>query len=303
MEDFRKYLLIPLALTVASWAVADYLKLPLEPRIALVVSLALVAILAGLPFRKPLQQVSQQKPMSGWRRRSTWLSVGIISCSLVAFFAGLIGYRQALRATQSTNKEPKPDAGNSDPLGNPGKSNPPPGTKPDKTDVKVSSEVDLFLSKYVNNSIKRTPGKPRWAFAAADQTRSTVPEFDSAIASALADAGLGTVDLLRPTLITDDKLAELYDPDPILMRRLGEFCDGVIVAIADAHPVRNTGISDLNTVEVSMRVRVIPFTNGSASKAFSILERGAGFTTDEAERNARQRTGKDLKEQLSVALR
>jgi hypothetical protein len=163
--------------------------------------------------------------------------------------------------------------------------------------------VDLFLKKYVNNGIKRTSGKPHWAFAASDQTRRTIPEFDSAIASALTDTGLGNVDLLRPSLVSDGNLGELYDPDPILMHSLAQFCDGIIVAIADSQPVLDAGVPGVHTVELSARVRVIRLTNGSANTAFSILERGAGFTVGEAERNARQRAGESLKRQLSAVLR
>src|SRR5260370_37776291 len=124
MEDFRKYLLIPLALTVASWAATGYLKLPIGPRVTFVISLALVAILAGLPFRKPSQDTAPQKPISRWRRQSTWLTAGIVICSLAAFFSGMIGYRQSPKATQSINQStanslpsgPQPGPANSDPL-------------------------------------------------------------------------------------------------------------------------------------------------------------------------------------------
>jgi len=169
--------------------------------------------------------------------------------------------------------------------------------------VSVPSDVDRFLDKYVDQGIKRTSGKPHWAFAASDQKRSTIPEFDSAISSALTDAGIANIALLRPSLVSDGKLGKLYDFDPIVMRRLSKFCDGIIVAIADSHLVTDMGVTDLSTVELSVHVRVIPFSNGSPNKAFSILERGAGFTPTEAERNARQRAGENLKKQLSAALR
>jgi hypothetical protein len=309
MEDFRKYLLIPLALTVASWAATGYLKLPLEPRAAFVISLAFVAILAGLPFREPSEKASPPKPVFTWQSRATWLTAGIVSCCLAALVSGMIGYLLSPKATQPLNEPrttsmpsgPQPAPGDPDTRVKRRKADSPPGTELGKADER-RSEVDLFFEKYVNNGINRTSGKPHWAFVASDQTHTTMPEFDSAIASALAEAGFRNVDLLRPSLVNDGKLGELYDPDPILMRRLAGFCDGIIVAIADSHPVEHTDVTDINTVELSIQVRVMPFTDGSVAKAFSVLERGAGFTVGEAERNARQRASESMKQQLSVAL-
>lgn len=311
MKEFRYYLLIPLALALASWAATGSLKLPPVPLVTFIISLALVAILAGLPFQESSKDTTTQAPRPRWQRRSTWLTTGIVCCSFLAFFSGVIGYLRAPKATQSINQSstdpsassPRPAPANSGPPVNQGKASSSSGTKPVVGDVGVLSDVDLFLGKYVNKGVNRKSRKAHWAFAASDQTRSTVPEFDSAIASALTEAGLANIALLRPSLVGDGKLGELYDLDPILMRRLSEFCDGIIVAIADSHPVRDTGVPDVSTVELSMHVRVIPFTNGSTNKTFSIMERGAGFTAGEAERNARQRVGDSLKQQLSAALR
>lgn len=153
--------------------------------------------------------------------------------------------------------------------------------------------------------MEKGPGKTgttRWTFLGADQNRAQYGEFDSAAHAGLEQVGLKIIPVFRSSLVRDGRLDELYDADPELMRKLADVCAGIVVAKIAVQNGPQTSEQDIQTVEVSMEVRVIPLHDGMVTKAFSILERGAGFSKNEATMNARQRAADSFQKQLIKAL-
>jgi hypothetical protein len=247
-------------------------------------------------------------PRHGGRAFTAYLAVTFLCFALAVVF-GLLGMRarDAVRsATASLPSKPKVQRDTSPPpTGVDSERKVTPTTSlPTHAPVRpaiAAPETDHFLERYVDTGLGHRTDRPQWAFVISDGNHSAFPELGDAAAEAITSAGYRNVALFRPALVRDGKLEDLYAADPVLLKRLGPFCDGVIVAVAEQTPIPDTGVQGLLTVEIAVRVRVITTPSGSIRKEFSVLERGAGFTAHEAERNARERAAQDLRRQLEAS--
>jgi hypothetical protein len=305
MESFRKDSLIPLAVAAASVGAQAYLQIRSGYLITFVSSMVLVALFAGLPFHEPHKD---DVPLSDSYRAGTHrpvaFTLAIIAFCLVALISGILGYIDG--RTKASHGLP-PSLGGNDSSPSLQKETPSPSTPEKAGSAETAggasdigrSDVDEFVRKYVDLGASSKKGLPRWAYAISDEDGSDLPELNEAIGEAIIESGNQRVALFRPLLMRDGRVQDLYDGDPVLMRKLGQFCDG-IVAGKIVSSVLQAQTEGMLTIELSAHIRVISVPSGVIKREFPVLERGAGFSLQEGKGNARERAARSLKEQLKL---
>jgi hypothetical protein len=309
MKIFLEKYVMPLGAAPITWAITEKLQLNLRYQIAVIAFGVLAGFFASCAIAD--EKTSDPAPESTHRSRVAFIAYLFIMLLCIGFVVLFIyvGTRARLAVPSATSlPSPKPQVprdssptstgSDSKPKVAPTRAAPSHAPAPQATPV---PQMDEFLQRYVDTNLGPRTDRPQWAFVVSDGNHSAFPELGAAAAESITEAGYRNVALFRPALVRDGNLEELYGADPVLLRKLGPFCDGVIVAVVEQTPVPDTGVQGLSTVEVAVRVRAIAAPSGTVKKEFSVLERGAGFTAHEAERNARERVAQDLRQQLKAS--
>ena len=300
---------MPVCAGPITWAITEKLQLNLRYQIAVIAFGVLAGFFASCAIAD--EKTSDPAPDSTHRSRLAFIAYLFVMLLCIGFVMLFIyvGTR-ARRAVPSVtslpppkthvprDSSPTPTGTESEPKVSPISAAP---SLPPALQATPVPKMDEFLQRYVDTKLGPRTDRPQWAFVISDGNRSAFPELGAAAAESITEAGYRNVALFRPALVRDGKLDELYGADPVLLRKLGPFCDGVIVAVVEQTPVPDAGVQGLLTVEIVVRVRAIAVPSGTVKKEFSVLERGAGFTAHEAERNTRERVARDLRQQLKAA--
>jgi len=273
MRAFIEKYILPLAVTILVVVLTGQLRIEPPYRYA-VMALAVLAAIFGCLYAQTYERKTQadepvttSTPTIYTRRRLT--AIGVCCCILSAALFLYIGTRPSM----PTIPDPPTD----------------------------SDQLDSFMRKYVDASTPPKAGQDRWAILISDGSHSTFPELNNAAYAAIKQAGYSDDPIFRPSLIRDGKFGEIFDADPNLVRKLGEVCDGFIVAKVQSNLIQDPRMDGMYTDELSLQVRVIPAPSGAARKEFTVLANGAGVTSTEAETNARERAADSLKQKLKAA--
>ena len=289
MRAFIEKSVLPLAVTILAVLLTGQLRVEPPYRYALMASAVLAAIFGGLYLQtyegKALakEPITTLTPTDDTRRRFT--GIGVCCCILLAV---LFGYK-GTRPSRST--PPAPPTGS--------KAQPP---VPPASTGSTADQLDSFIRKYVDTSAPPKAGQIRWAILISDGNQPSFPELNNAASAAIREADYSDDPIFRPSIIRDGKFDEIFDADPIFVRKLGEVCDGFIVARVQSNLIKDPTIDGMYTDELSLQVRVIPARSGAARQEFPVLEKGVGFTSTEAETNAQGRAADSLKRRLKDTL-
>lgn len=161
-----------------------------------------------------------------------------------------------------------------------------------------SSFIERFVEVYIDGSDVAGASSRRWTYATADEQRSHLPEVDSVLRETIEREGYQPVQIFRQAFFRDGKIAEMYDADPMLLRKLAKFCDGIILGMAK-HSVPPAPIPGMYATELVLQVRVLSPSQAVVRREFQVLERGSGFTKEEAESVAREHVAQSLKSQIA----
>ena len=166
----------------------------------------------------------------------------------------------------------------------------------------VVSEEDEFVQKYLAKDVGSGGSAPRWAILIAGREATSYLQLNSAVADVLSEKGYQRVSVFRRSLLQDARYEVLYAADPFLIRRLREYCDGIIVGTVHSALRRDATAEGLLTAELSLNVRVIATATGGIRNEFSICENGAGFSSAQAQAHAEERLARSLEAKLQVAV-
>jgi hypothetical protein len=278
-------------MVLAGWVMQDYLKLTTGPRRIFMSVTILMAVLLMIGFPSD-DQVSKNR--INRLSRPAWF-VTMVVAFVVAVGSGFYGYRSdrkgeipsppselSLRAPVAASiQKTYPERVGGSPRAS-------------------SSPVDEFMRKYVDGDGTAT-GKRRWTVITSADADATLPDVKSALGEELRRAGLQPVTIFRPQLVSDGKLEALYDPEPALLRSLSSLCDGIVVAVGNSRELPDVQIQGLHTVEFSVQVHVIAISNGFR-KDIPAVERGAGYSLEEAKAVARKHVEQVLGAQVHEVL-
>lgn len=304
MKTFLEIVLIPLVGSLVVLLFNPNVKIWWVWKFTAGVGLAVVA-LALASFAERLTTESTH-PITGRRRQTLAIAIVVLLVA-VGYLSGYLGVSQPVDEGKSALPGPEavpvvtipnlaePEAMQASEKGRPD------GAK--LTGSPHDPGEESFAQKYLAKDSSPDGGAPRWAILIAGSDPMSYPELNSAAAGALSEKGYQRVSIFRPSLVQDGKHKEVYAADPLLMRTLSEYCDGVIVATVDSALRKETSVEGLLAVELSAQVRVILPKSGAIKDEFSLHETGAGFSSAQAHKHAEARAATSLQTRLGMVLR
>ncbi len=181
--------------------------------------------------------------------------------------------------------------------GTPATSNEPARREP-KEDVSPevsSSPEDIFISKYVTNDREQyRPGA--WTVIIADGDR--FPTIPAAAENALSEQGYAVRPLFRSTLLQDrDAYEELYSGNPVLLKHIARFRDGILVGKLRSEITHDDSL-DVFTAHLFGDFRVLSARSASVEGHLTFNEIGPGVSESEANHAAQKSMADKLKQQI-----
>jgi len=285
MELFLERFLIPMAASLVVFLITAKLQLGAPLRVGAIVGVAAIAYLvASVAERLPGRE-----------------AVGPSQSSFESRAVGNVSPQPPPRAAEvatSNKADGQPAARSVEPPAREG--NPP--TDSARQANPVASEEDMFVKKYLTKDRAVRSGAPRWAILFGGGDATGFPGLTSAVADVLSEKGYEQVSVFRPSVIQDGRYEQIYTADPLLSRRLQEYCDWIIVGKMSSAMRKDTAPAGLLSAELSLEMRVISTLSGQTKTEFRIHENGAGFTPAEALARAEERLAGNLRQRIRAAL-
>lgn len=172
--------------------------------------------------------------------------------------------------------------------------------KPGETSSAQTPE-ETFVSKYVDpEATNGVQGQQRWSIVIAADGNG-FPNLVSAISAQVSSIGGTPIAIFRPSITGTDGFHQLFAGDPALNRRLGKYCDRILVGKVTSSLTKNTEYG-IFTLGLSLQAKLISTRLGAVETQFMISENGAGMTREEATLNAEERLTRKLKERLATGI-
>jgi hypothetical protein len=235
----------------------------------------------------------------GLKRGIFWMVTMVLTFGTVAFFVvRAIGTKAEVgpyRPLEKGSTEKQTEA-----------TTPPPPRDPEEHPAVAAEKMagaDAFVEKYAVKPAASPGSGSRWAVLIASHEPSDFPALNSAVAEVLTEKDHKKVAVFRPSLLENGNFEQLYASDPELIRRLHEYCDGIVVGKVSSALSKDQALGDLFTDTMSVEIRILSTTSGAVESEFKISENGAGFSSSQAQEQAEERLAKKLKNRLKIAVR
>jgi hypothetical protein len=164
---------------------------------------------------------------------------------------------------------------------------------------------ESFEETFVHENVAPPPKASRktgqWAVAIAEPGQH-YPKLLTAVSSAIAGSGHSIVTIFRPSASRGAAFDALFSADPVLIRRLGEYCDEILVGkVTSSSAEENPSVPGLLNVTLSFDGKIISTSSGDVNNQFQASAIGAGVNAKEARTNAEDRLAANLTTQLRAA--
>jgi hypothetical protein len=167
-----------------------------------------------------------------------------------------------------------------------------------KSPAPDTSPEGAFWNKYVDAKAQRRNATGSWSVVLAQQGQPASSEVSGAVVEVLKQKGREAILIFRPNIFEGPGFRELYQADPTLLKKLRNLCEGLVVGEVSEDNSTDPDLQGLITVEVALRLRIFSTNTGAVTTEFAINGRGAGFSLQEAKRQATQRLAEALKQHL-----
>jgi len=320
MKLFFERFLLPAAAGLFVFLITTKLELGIALRIGASIGVAMIACLVALVA----ERLPGREAVGPLQSRTILVPGAIIGVAMIAYLVASVAERlpgrEAVGPLQSTSESyttgnaPSAPSQREKEVATPNKAdrqpaarsveslaregNPPTDSR--RQAAPVASEEDIFVKKYLIKDRDVRSNAPRWAILFGGDNATDFPELTSAVTDALSQKGYQRVSVFRPSVIQDRKHEQIYAADPLLSRRLHEYCDWIIVGKVSSALRKDIAPAGLLTVELSLVMRVISTLSGQTKTEFRIHENGAGFTPTEALARAEERLASNLRERLQT---
>lgn len=149
-----------------------------------------------------------------------------------------------------------------------------------------------------------TPRKTgQWAVVIAE-SGGHYPKLLTGVFSTIAGSGHPIVTIFRPSASRGAAFDALFSADPVLIRRLREYCDEILVGkVTSSNTEENPNVPGLLNVTLSFDGKIISTSSGDVNNQFQASATGAGVNANEARTNAEDRLAASLTTKLRAAAR
>jgi len=163
---------------------------------------------------------------------------------------------------------------------------------------------ETFVRENVAPPAKGSRKTGQWAVAIAEPGQEHYPRVTTAVSSAIVNSGHSTVAIFRASANRGAAFDALFAADPALSRRLGEYCDEILVGkVTSSSTNENSSVPGLLNVTLTFDGKIISTSTGEVKNQFQASAVGAGVNAEEARINAEERLVSDLATQLRGAVR
>jgi hypothetical protein len=162
---------------------------------------------------------------------------------------------------------------------------------------------ETFVHEHVAPSPKTSHTTGQWAVAIAESGEH-YPKLLTAVSSVIAGSGHSIAAIFRPSASRGAAFDALFSADPVLIRRLREYCDEILVGkVTSSSAEENPNVPGLLNVTLSFDGKIISTSSGDVKSQFQVSAIGAGVNAKEARTNAEDRLAANLTTQLRAAAR
>jgi hypothetical protein len=217
----------------------------------------------------------------------------------VAAFTGFMRMRAKINATAETNLQPVPT---SSPAVTPARS-PSSSSTPNYKQERESTQ-DSLTTTYVAPPAKNQRKSGQWAMIIVDpKNDQNYPHLADVVSSAIDHAGQSTVAMFRPAATHGAGFEMLFAADPILSRRLHEYCDQIVLGKVSSSLQDNPVAPGLLKLALSIDLKIISTGTGEVQREIQASAVGAGYEADEARSNAEENLAATLRNELQSAIK
>ena len=187
---------------------------------------------------------------------------------------------------------------------------PPPASSPAVTPSPSSSPTlnykpeqentqDPFTAGYIAPPPMKKRKSGQWAMIIVDpKNNQSYPLLAGVVSSAITQAGRSTVAIFRPSATRGTGFEMLFAADPILSRRLHEYCDGIALGKVSSSVHDNPVAPGLLKFTLAIDLKIISTGTGEVQHEIQASGIGAGYGADEARSNAEESLAATLRSEL-----
>lgn len=166
------------------------------------------------------------------------------------------------------------------------------------------STQDSFTKTYLAPQPKKQRNSGQWATIIVDpESSQNYPQLADVVLSAIAQAGQSTVAIFRPSARQGPGFEMLFAADPVLSRRLHEYCDQLALGKVSSNVHDNPAAPGLLKLTLSIDLKIISTGTGEVQHEIQASGIGAGYNADEARGNAEENLATTLRAELRSAIK
>lgn len=166
------------------------------------------------------------------------------------------------------------------------------------------SNVGSFMSENIAPPGKGLRRSGQWAVLIAEPGKQeNYPRLADTVSAVITEAGHATVAIFRPSAAHGTEFDTLFAADPVLLRRLHEYCDQVLVGKVTSDMKENAGYPGLLSLTMTIDAKIISTSSGIVQHQVQASAVGAGYRAEEARDNAEESLAAILRSELRNSIR
>lgn len=244
------------------------------------------------------------KSMDGKKRLRITAILILIFVAGVAAFLRTRSLQQAETNAQAKNNpnpsvSPAPTPSASPAVSLPEQSPPIPRHEPE-----LESAQDAFTRTHVAPPAKGQRRSGQWAVIISDpKNHESYPKLGNLVSAVIAQAGQSSVAIFRPSAAQGAGFDTLFAADPVLSRRLHEFCDSLVIGKITSTVQDNPIAPNMLKFTLMVDIKIISTDSGEVRHEIQTSAFGAGYSHEEARSNAEENLASALRAELKNAIR
>ena len=169
----------------------------------------------------------------------------------------------------------------------------------------AAAEHSLFLTRYLDAGLSRTPGSKMVALVVATENGKTDQPISAALANHFKTATVNiSTSRFKPEFVSDQLFAKIFDGSTEILNQLelANSLDALLLARLTIHYSKDSSLDNLISANMQLAIQVVPIAGSIQNQAWTFTANGAGFSQAEAWSMAEERLIKQITNDTKMSL-